>query len=141
MFLDRFIQTLNALCTFNEKDFPQIEPNFMVELIKKFYSIKDKQSVAQDLEGFSAKGLKTEAKILETNLIQGVEIERGRNLPKEILNTNFKYEKNGLIIYTPQSNYFNAKLKVLATQIILRVYVEITCPHAITLTKDDQTEV
>jgi len=95
MFVDKYIQTLKGLCTFNETDFPKIEPNFMMELIRKFHALKGKYFVAQDLEGFSAQNLKVEAKILETNLIKGVNVTRGKNLPKEVVNTDFTFEKNG----------------------------------------------
>lgn len=139
MFVDKYIQTLKALCTFNETDFPKIEPNFNMELIRKFYPLKGKYFVAQDLEGFSAQNLKVEAKILETNLIKGVNVIRGKNLPKEVVNTDFTFEKNGQVIYFPQKNYVTAKLKADAGEIVLRLYVEITCPEVLNVTKDDQT--
>ena len=141
MFVDKYIQTLKGLCTFNETDFPKIEPNFMMELIRKFHALKGKYFVAQDLEGFSAQNLKVEAKILETNLIKGVNVTRGKNLPKEVVNTDFTFEKNGQVIYFPQANYVTAKLKADAGEIVLRLYVEITCPEVLNVTKDDQTNV
>jgi len=42
MFIDKYIQTLKAMQSFNENDFPKIEPNFMAELIRRFYPSKNK---------------------------------------------------------------------------------------------------